>query len=129
MFLSLSSRLHVTPTRRRPFAYNGLAGAAAATTDIPPVTCAGPAPFHRPGCRFIPRVHLVDAERGTRGDQAVDRWWKRFVKTCSGELKHCRESRFCKAMKNVPNVCAFWHMDQRVLCGFIDHHLLESAQD
>jgi hypothetical protein len=41
----------------------------------------GPAPFYRPGCGFISRVYLVDAERGNRGDQAADRGWKRFMKT------------------------------------------------
>ena len=89
----------------RRFAHNGRTGAAVATTDLPPVTCIGPAPFHRPGCGFILSVYLVDAERRTRGVQAVDRWWKRFVKTCSGELEHCRESQFCKARKNgSPNI-------------------------
>ena len=57
----------IAPAARR-FAHNGHTGAAAATTDIPPVTCSGPAPFHRPGCGFISRVYLVDAERGTRRD-------------------------------------------------------------
>ena len=62
--------LSVNPQVRHPRDWN--------SSGSPVCTRAGS--FDCSGCGFIFCVYLVDAERGTLGDQAVDWWLERFVK-------------------------------------------------